>query len=204
MKSPGYKFINVILGNSASNFITKNVFFFQLNLHQAINIQYYFSSVFIHVIFVETYITTPQPTPNPCDSKQGFKSYGNDCLLYASSPMAWTQANQYCQTKGAFLATVSGVFEQAYLFLTINDLSVVTKTATWIGLKDASVSVASFRWKRIISACFRCYWTLFFNKNVTLFRFIFPDLDSKMLIHCNRYVRMKCKLLCKICKGHRI
>ncbi|KAK3100720.1 hypothetical protein FSP39_024244 [Pinctada imbricata] len=86
----------------------------------------------------KTSITTAQPVPNPCDYKQGFKPYGNDCLLYVNTPKSWMDASTYCQTKGAFLASIPNVFEQTYVFLTINDPSSSLKTAAWIGLSDQS------------------------------------------------------------------
>ena len=82
----------------------------------------------------ETYITTPEPIPNPCNSKQGFKPFGNGCYKFVTSPKNWTDASKYCSNQGAFLVTIASVFEQAFIHLLVDG------TDTWTGLNDVKVT----------------------------------------------------------------
>lgn len=90
------------------------------------------------VLLSETYITTPEPIPNPCNSKQGFKPFGNSCFKFVTSPKSWTDASKYCSNQGAFLVTISSEFEQAFIRLMVDG------TQTWTGLNDIKVTLNSF------------------------------------------------------------
>lgn len=85
----------------------------------------------------ETYITTPEPIPNPCNSKQGFQPFGNGCFKFVTTPKSWTDASKYCSNQGAFLVTISSEFEQAFIQLMVDG------TETWTGLNDIKVTQSS-------------------------------------------------------------
>lgn len=84
---------------------------------------------------IATDIPTAEPIPNLCDKSQGFKPFNSDCFLFVDQPMSWSSANAYCRQKGAYLATISDVFEQSFLYLLIH-----TRKAAWIGLNDLQVN----------------------------------------------------------------
>ncbi|XP_062577533.1 uncharacterized protein LOC134239370 [Saccostrea cucullata] len=91
----------------------------------------------------KTYITTPEPTPNPCNSKQGYKPFGNGCFKFVSIPKSWPDARDDCARQGAFLVTISSEFEQAFVRLLVDGVE------TWTGLNDIK-STGTFTWMNTV------------------------------------------------------
>ncbi|XP_048747791.2 macrophage mannose receptor 1-like [Ostrea edulis] len=76
------------------------------------------------------YITTPNPISNPCESKKGYRPFGNACFKAMETPATWSAAQDYCKAHGAFLVTISNEFEQDFLRLLVN------YEEFWTGLND--------------------------------------------------------------------
>ncbi|KAJ8297803.1 hypothetical protein KUTeg_024334 [Tegillarca granosa] len=106
------------------------------------------ASISSHSHNAETYITTPEPIPNPCNTKQGFQPFGADCLLFSQTPKTWNDADNYCKSLGSYLSTISNEFEQSFVFLMVNDKQTgPTKTSSWIGLNDIAQS-GTYQWSQ--------------------------------------------------------
>ncbi|KAK7097065.1 lymphocyte antigen 75-like [Littorina saxatilis] len=86
-------------------------------------------------------ISTPEPIPNPCDAKIGFKPFRAGCYKYVAAAANWTTATQACNKLGADLSTINNAFSQAFLQLFVADGAGVSVGSddvpfVWIGLSD--------------------------------------------------------------------
>jgi hypothetical protein len=57
-------------------------------------------------------VTTPEPTPNPCNSQEGFSPFKSGCYKYVALGANWTAAADSCHTLGARLVTITDAFVQ--------------------------------------------------------------------------------------------
>ncbi|XP_053519370.1 C-type lectin domain family 4 member F isoform X1 [Artibeus jamaicensis] len=70
---------------------------------------------------------------------QGWKMYGRNLYYFSSDKKTWQEAEQYCVSQGAHLASVTSAEEQAYL------IQFTSTSYHWIGLNDRN-SEGTWRW----------------------------------------------------------
>ena len=87
---------------------------------------------------LEQSLITPEPTPNVCDVDQHYKQFRAGCYVFMNQPLPWANASAKCSQQGAALASINSPYEQAFVYVMIQQQSHVVP-AIWIGLNDRQV-----------------------------------------------------------------
>lgn len=122
-----YDLVEIIQGEI--DFICYKYFVFDFILRlifEVINIQFC-------VLLLEIYIIILEFIFNFCNSKQGFKLFGNSCFKFVISFKFWIDVSKYCSNQGVFLVIIFSEFEQVFIRLMVDGIQI------WIGFNDIKV-----------------------------------------------------------------
>lgn len=92
--------------------------------------------------FPATGMSNPVPvtSPPPSYCKPGYTVYGSSCFKVDTTRRTWDDADQSCRSDGAYLASITSSYEQAY----VQSLIRFSPSLAWIGLKQNPVRLQNF------------------------------------------------------------
>ncbi|XP_055958871.1 uncharacterized protein LOC126830395 [Patella vulgata] len=79
-------------------------------------------------------LPTQPPIQTDCDSKNGFRPVGRNCVKLVSNAMTWMDARTYCQGLGTDLTSINTPYEQAGLIVLANENG--NTKPIWTGFND--------------------------------------------------------------------
>ena len=84
-------------------------------------------------------VSVPDPGEDLSYCREGYTEFYDSCFKVISTPQSFAKANDACKSDGTNLASISNVYEQAFVETIVH--STEGADALWIGLVDDKVSL---------------------------------------------------------------